>query len=406
MQLPFFDPDKIGVMNALTDINNLTAGNLANEKARIENKYLPITSQAGAASKLAYANLMGPQFLAKIMGNSDILANMTPSQRDAALAKVYQAGSGQGTGASLGSSDLFGTQSSSPNSLLGLLFNKLSSGNNQNQLPMNAISQPNPMSQQSALSPQDQNAIGNLQPGQSYVVQGNQGQSTAVPQQSTAAQTFPENVGAYQGIKEEGKELGKIRAQAIDEMDQQYQTAIQSEVPIQHLMELSQNPAFINMRNKVPFFQDKQLQVLAKIGTPEEQKMIGDYITTTTNAVANTVNGFRGRILDKEITMANQMKISPNDTWNVMQGKLASIGTFNEMTKQRARIASQLMQKEHINRGEALARADKQVDAKSIRNKVESQLNPKPSDEDIKYMAQKYNISESEVKKRLKAKGM
>ena len=217
--------------------------------------------------------------------------------------------------------------------------------------------------------------------------------------------TYAENTGQYKGTVEEGKELGKIRAKSIDDLDQQYQQAVQAEVPVDHLIDMTQNPIFQQMRSKVPFFQDKQLDVLSKIGTPEEQKLVGDFITTTTNAVANTVNSFRGRILDKEIGMANQMKIAPKDTWNAMLGKLSSIKTFNEMTKQRSIIASQLMQKQHLNRGEAIEKADKQIDAKSIRNNVEAQLNPKPTDEDISYMAQKYNISTAEVKKRLKAKG-
>jgi hypothetical protein len=42
MQLPFFDPDKIGVMNSLSDINNLIKGNL-------ENQYYGPTQQADIA---------------------------------------------------------------------------------------------------------------------------------------------------------------------------------------------------------------------------------------------------------------------------------------------------------------------------------------------------------------------
>jgi len=233
----------------------------------------------------------------------------------------------------------------------------------------------------------------------------NQGNQTQAPAPAAAPSTYFENAGQAAGLKEEGKELGSIRAKAIDDMDQQYQQAVQAEVPVKRLMDISQSPVFMNMRNKIPFFQDKQLATLAKIGSPEEQKMIGDFITSTTNAVANTVNSFGGRALVKEFDIGERMKISPNDTWNVMVGKLGSIGTYNEMTKQRARLSSELMARQHLNRGDALEKADKMVDGAAIRKSIEQKLDPKPSPEDILYMAGKYNTTPDEIKRRLKAKG-
>ncbi len=216
--------------------------------------------------------------------------------------------------------------------------------------------------------------------------------------------TNAEKIGEFQGVKEEGKELGKIRAKSIDDLDQQYQQAVQAEVPVDHLIDLTQNPEFKNILNTIPLFQDKQLKVLSNFGTPEQQKALGDFTTTATNAVANTVNSFKGRILDKEVTMANQMKITPKDTWNTMVGKLASIKTFNEMTKKRARLASELIQKEHLNRGEAIEKADKQLDGKAIRQKVEQKLNP-ISDEDINHTAKINGMTREQVIQRLKSEG-
>lgn len=493
-----------GVVTAMGGMNALANDMILRQINEIKKQYAPTTAYSEAASKLAYANLMAPQFMAKLMGNDSALANMTEDQKKNALNKVYQAANGGSNGFSLGTPPPMplpqGIGHSSTNSLSGWITDKLKgafghgqgngtnplanpgqqasanpqvanimariahveSGGSQNpyslvgkntgkgdhalgkyqvlasnvpewtqealghsMTPQEFLASPESQEKvaqymvnkhlQAGKSPQDIGSIwftgkplaeaGNVKdaygttPSQ-YINKMNEGMNQAAPK------TYAENTSEYKSIIEEGKELGKIRAKSIGDLDEQYQQAVQAEVPVQHLIELTQNPAFQNMRNKVPFFQDKQLEALSKIGTPEEQRMIGDFTTTATDAVANTVRSFRGRILDKEISMANQMKITPKDTWDAMIGKLGSIKTFNEMTKQRARFASQLMQQKHLNRGEAMEIADKFVDGNAIRKSVEGELNPKPTDADIAHMAKKYNISEDEVKNRLRAKGL
>lgn len=440
LPLPKVVPDTMPGGNFITSMmgaNALRQSNLENQIKSVQAKYAPLTTQAEAASKLAYANLMGPQFLSKLMGHPEILANMTEDQRNQALKMVYGAGTGQGTGANMLK---MMNQPQQDQSLFGMLKNKLGSIFNQNPevAPQAQVAMPpsqnapmgQSMGQQQQFNPQDiQAAVQAYRnspqaqqkaqeegmftiPNQNELMNWYQQQRNMQPSQAgierpaVTSKSWPERTAEFKGIEKEGEKLGELRAAAIDEFGEQYQQAIQAEQPVQHLMEMTQNPVFMEMRNKIPFFQDKQLAALAKLGTPEEQRLVGDFVTTATNAVANTVNNFRGRILDKEITMANQMKISPNDTWNVMIGKLGSIATFNEMTKERARIAGNLMEKQHMNRAEAVEKADRAVDGKAIRNQMESKLNPKPSDADIDYMAEKYKISPDEVRKRLKAKGI
>lgn len=435
-----------GLVTAMGGMNSLANDMLLRKINQVKAQYAPLTTQAEAASKLAYANLMGPQFLAKIMGNDSALANMSEDQKKAALQKIYQAGSGQGGGLNAfnqiqqAQGHPTGIGQPGTNALSGWFANTLKNafgnkptqnagtGYDNSDNPGVSAEGPGPIDSGSPFvgrkgykpPPTNQKRPKGgvmLEGEQWYDKNGNpvydeevdvSGEPTMNLEltKGQKPKTYAENTGQFKGVIEEGKELGKIRAQAISDLDEQYQQAVQAEVPIDHLVEMTQDPVFQNMRSKVPFFQDKQLDALSKIGTPEEQRAVGDFTTTATNAVANTVNSFRGRILDKEVTMANQMKINPKDTWNTMLGKLASVKTFNEMTKQRSRIASKLIADQHMNRGEAIEIADKQVDGKAIRKEVEGKLSPKPTEDDINYMAQKYNTSPDEIRKRLQAKGL
>ena len=63
------------LVTAMGGINSLHNDMLLRKINAIKAQYAPVTAQAEAASKLAYANLMGPQFLAKILGNDAAVGN-------------------------------------------------------------------------------------------------------------------------------------------------------------------------------------------------------------------------------------------------------------------------------------------------------------------------------------------
>jgi len=97
MPFTFYSPPSLTAEQA-SPYGNLVQNALGTYSAAIKARYQPMISLAEASSKLAYANLMGPQFLAKLMGHSDILANMTDEQKAEGMRKLYAAGTGQGTG--------------------------------------------------------------------------------------------------------------------------------------------------------------------------------------------------------------------------------------------------------------------------------------------------------------------
>jgi len=58
-----------GLVTSMGGINSLANDMILRQINEVKKQYAPITTQAEAASKLAYANLMGPQFMAKLMAN-------------------------------------------------------------------------------------------------------------------------------------------------------------------------------------------------------------------------------------------------------------------------------------------------------------------------------------------------
>ncbi len=420
-------------VTAMGGMNSLANDMLLRQMNQIKKQYLPTTMQAEAASKLAYANLMGPQFLAKIMGNDSALANMNEEQKRAALQKIYQAGSGQGGinafNQMQGSGQIpMGVGQPSTNNLSGWISNALkgafgSKPQNSMNSPGGAISNPgqsnlpaqapNPLQQQADdgidheldaayldwMNSPEGSQDGAVTPSAQELI-ARKRQKDGLP-----PKTYAQKTGEYKGTVKQGEEAGKYRAEAQKEIGASQLGLSHSGAVLDRMTGIIKNPVFQGMRNKFPFFQDKQLSYLMKKGTPEEKKLIGDFMSTAESFIASTVQGFSGKPLVREFDLAQRQKITPSDPVHVAEGKLRAAIALHDIAEKKNDIISDLLN-QGVNEADAVKQANKMVDVSAIERQTEELLRDKPTEEDIKYMAQKRGISVDEVKKRLKAKGI
>lgn len=372
-------------------INQLRNEQLETELNRIKAQYAPLTTQAEAASKLAYANLTGPQFLSKLFGNEHIVANVPEDQKAAVLQRLQAAGMGQGTGANVFSQLGQNTPSNSSNSLAGGLFDYLknkimpsSSTGISSVSPQNALLQaPVQTKNQAPISTRGSGIMMSEHPEQEELLrkaESNPPRSIeptgTIPTDTVKKPTYSENVARYRDVIKEGEILGKERGKAISDIGKEQISLSTSGDILDRLIDITQDPIFKNMRNEIPFFQDKQLNVLSKIGTPEQQKAIGNFISTAQAFKASTVNSFKGKALEKEFGLADKIKIDENDTMGVAQGKLSSLKTLKEIAETKNDIILGLMTDEHMNLGDATKKANKLVNTKHIEKKIDNLLSP------------------------------
>ncbi len=229
------------------------------------------------------------------------------------------------------------------------------------------------------LTQDQQNQINRIAPGNTYVPELNaMNQSNPqLPQPAERKPTYAENVADYKGVIKQGETLGKERGKEISEIGKQQLSLSESGAVLDHLADIIKDPVFRNMRSEIPFFQDKQLSVLAKIGTPEQQKVIGDYISSLQAFKAATVNSFKGRTLEKEFGLADKIKFDENDTMGVTEGKYKSLKTLKDIAQAKNDFILDLMSgPRHLNLGQAVKEANKMIDYKAIQKDVESGLKP------------------------------
>ncbi|HHF7341048.1 TPA: hypothetical protein ACPSKZ_000685 [Legionella anisa] len=401
------------IVTSMKGINSLNNEMLLRKINQIKAQYAPLTTQAEAASKLAYANLMGPQFLAKLLGNDSALANLSEGQKRNILNSVYQAGSGAGTAANIFSNLQQPTTGRRTNPLSQWFSDKVKDVFGQQ-------GQRSPIEQ---MPPDTQVPENTMRPSGGVTLEGEQWynskgepvyeENVDTPEGSMKLEltkgqrpkTYAENTGEYKGTVKQGEELGKHRAQALQDIGDSQLSLSHSGAVLDRMTNIIKNPVFQNMRNKIPFFQDKQLNYLMKTGTPEEKKLIGDFMTTAENFIASTVQSFGGRPLVREFDLAQRQKITPSDPVHVAEGKLRASIALHDIAEKKNNIISDLLN-QGMNLSDAVKQANKMVDVSAIDKQTDELLRDKPTDEDIAYMAKKHNISPEEVRKQLKARGI
>jgi hypothetical protein len=437
-------------MNALNDYVNRRALTKTNQ---VKAQYAPVTTQAEAMSKLAYANLMGPQFVAKMLQDPGIIANMGDPAAKSALQTILNSLHGQQGANSLNQMPAMNQNTPQDNSLMGKLLNKVGGifGHpdfGMPKQPSNALVMPqqgaapmqNPMSQPSAQSQQSsqpQNLddlymrwmqsdkgkksiaenpyyyptpqqmvqdLGATQPMNLELTTGNRAQPQVTPQ--SGSPDWFTTTGQALGRQKQAEKLGEYRAEATKDIGQEQKGFAQSGAVLDKLINVTQNPVFINMRNRIPAFQDKQLGALKLLGSPEEKELLGEYDGAAKAYIGSVIGSFKGTAFDKKYDLANKMKIQDEDSMYAIEGKLKVAKTLKEMDEKRNDIMLNLLAN-NVDEGQAVKIANKMLDTKAIESQVKDLFRTKATQADIDYMVNKYKGKKTreQIINELKQKG-
>jgi len=394
-----------GLVTAMGGINKLSNDMILRKINEIKKQYAPTTMQAEAASKLAYANLMGPQFLAKLLGNDSAIANMGDAQAKQALQQAVTAGMGGGnTNNAFQQMQQQGGQQKHGNFFVNKLKDFFGGQDNPGRGQMQGQTQPQPQQQAPQQMPQMPNSAGQQsapmappmgnRPKDGVTLEGQQwynakgkpvyeedvntpdGSMKLELTKGIPQKTYAQNTGEYKGTVKQFEKEGEYRADALKQIGESQLGLSNSGAVLDRMTGIIKNPVFANMRNKIPGFQNKQLDYLKVMGTPEEKELIGDFLSTGESFIASTVQGFSGKPLVREFDLAQRQKITPHDTVESAIGKLQSATALHDIAEQKNQIVSELLQKGY-NEADAVKQANKMVDVRSIEKATKERLQRK-----------------------------
>lgn len=398
-------------------------------------EYAPESLLAQAASQTAYANNVGPQYIAKILQDAGFKGNTSDPVLKELVNRVQNAGLNNNpmiNALNIRLAQRYGNQGQQHQNPLTWLWhqltNKLNPQQQQNGNPFANLGQ-QPMPQQSSNVFNQQQPMPQAQPtpvaqnqGQSFA----QAQGSAVDENGNAVDekgnrvpeptpdelqsldnqnkglnpdgspasvplnlevntgqkepkpvpSYGENEAAYIRQQEQGKALGGVAGKMQGEIAQRLDTLAATGGSIDRLIEEFTNPELINLRNEFPYLQDMQIEAASHLKDPRIQNMIGQIKTDIEQFKGATVMGFGGQTLKREFEYADKLKPSLNDTVYTATGKLQTLKILHDVAEKKARLIDQYLKNKNMTPAEAVSKANKMVDVSSIEKRVKELTAP------------------------------
>lgn len=383
-----------GIVTAMNGINSL-ANNMVNRRINeIKEFYAPLTTQAEAASKLAYANLINPQYIAKIMSNPHFMGNLSEEQKNMLNDLSYNAAVRNQNPASVKNSFNYMQRSSQDGIFTRWLKNSLRNmieSSQESETPVNALSQnyskPEAQSELSQNPMQHRPKDGVILEGQQWYnakgepvyesdVETSQKPIELELTERKPSKTYEQKAGDYLGGIKQGEKSGEIRAQNLGDIGEEMKVLDATGANIDRLINGFTNPDFMALRETFPFMQDTQLSALSKTGNPEVRYMIGKLISDIEAFKGSTVNSFKGQTLKREFDYADKLKPSESDTVYTALGKLQTLKALHDIAWLKDMTIKNYMQNKGMSLADAVERANKEVNVKAIDEAVKEYTQP------------------------------
>jgi hypothetical protein len=258
------------------------------------------------------------------------------------------------------------------------------------------------------LTPEQQEASNNLQPGQSYTVPGDpsqEGQQQTYPSYNSNPQSMnsnqPNNITqsdkqrkvreilmALGKIKEtpseqQGREVDTARQKAFMEHDlkamDQWNEKLEANYEIKPLLEHNQeilaSPIMQDMYKNPEYF-GRDIAYLRRFGTPEQVEALTQLGVNNKSIIASSAQEFKGAFREFELKLLNNSAITENDTFQQMKSKTNTVLALRDLLTKRLTLANEIVRSFNgkISPANALSIADKQINGKKVREQIRNQF--------------------------------
>lgn len=192
------------------------------------------------------------------------------------------------------------------------------------------------------------------------------------------------NVPIAKGLSEFQKRLTAEDTKKISNLEETYVSTAKTLDTLKSVGNILSSETFEEMR-KHPMLGKLELKYYEKNGTPEQQKMVGQYLASTGEIIKDASRDFRGQFRIGEQALLNSMKPSPEDSADVARGKIEMLQYMVTTLRDRSKLASEYMRSGY-SPIKAVDMADKKLNGKEIRKEIAASLNPKSKSKNLDEM--------------------
>ncbi len=177
------------------------------------------------------------------------------------------------------------------------------------------------------------------------------------------------------GLSERDKQLSKEDAKVITGLDQVVLNNSSKMDTFNELNGILGSEEFAKMRQN-PLAGNMEMWLNGKIGSKEQQDMVGKAQTYMGHIIKDSARDFAGQFRVGEQALLNNMKPNPGDSLDVMKGKAEALTFLTTMMTKRAELEADYMRNGNLSPIQAKIAADKMLDPKALKNEIHTILHP------------------------------
>lgn len=181
------------------------------------------------------------------------------------------------------------------------------------------------------------------------------------------------NVTDYKADAEYKKSLNKEEGKAFAKMEQDASAGIAAQPVLQEMADVVSDPVFEEIRQH-PYLGHQEFSYYKKSGTPEQQKLAARFEVAANKLIADTAKGLNTRFTDKDLMLAQSMKINDSDSLEVAKAKAESLLYLHEIGQKRLEKALDIASTQRISPFAAIKQADASLNADQIRSAIRDKV--------------------------------
>lgn len=181
------------------------------------------------------------------------------------------------------------------------------------------------------------------------------------------------NVTDYKADAEYKKSLNKEEAKTFSKMEQDATAGIAAQPVLQEMADVVSDPVFEEIRQH-PYLGHQEFSYYKKSGTPEQQKLAARFEVAANKLIADTAKGLNTRFTDKDLMLAQSMKINDNDSLEVAKAKAESLLYLHEIGQKRLEKALDIASTQRVSPFAAIKQADAALNANQIREDIRNKV--------------------------------
>jgi len=181
------------------------------------------------------------------------------------------------------------------------------------------------------------------------------------------------NIADFKADLEYKKSLNKEEGKTFAKMEQDAMSGVASQPVLKEVADVISDPLFEQIRQH-PYLGHQEFGYYKRSGTAEQKALIARFDVATNKLIADTAKGLNSRFTDKDLALAQNMKLNDTDSLEAARAKAEALMYLHDLGQKRLEKAIEIASTQRVSPFIALKQADNALNSDEIRANIKSQI--------------------------------